>query len=110
MNLMNGWRRTTSCKVTEEVEEKIEHEVKDNFLVRWWKTVIYEEYKLTIYFVAAKVVDERGNEIYSRAPKHYKATKLYSLKPNFIKFKDNENQVIEIKSTEPMNWNLVKVY
>ena len=107
---MNGWRRTTSCKVTEEVEEKIEHEVKDNFLVRWWKTVIYEEYKLTIYFAAAKVVDERGNEIYSRTPKHYKATKLYSLKPNFIKFKDNENQVIEIKSTEPMNWNLVKVY
>tara|TARA_B100001094_G_scaffold273110_1_gene279336 strand:- start:1678 stop:1968 length:291 start_codon:yes stop_codon:yes gene_type:complete len=96
--------------VTEEVEEKIEHEVKDNFLVRWWKTVIYEEYKLTIYFAAAKVVDERGNEIYSRTPKHYKATKLYSLKPNFIKFKDNENQVIEIKSTEPMNWNLVKVY
>jgi hypothetical protein len=91
-------------------EEKIEHAVKDNWLVRWWKTLIYEEYKLTIYFVAAKVIDERGNEIYSREPKHYKASKFYSLKPKFIKFKDDENQIIEIKSEEPMNWDLVKVY
>tara|TARA_Y100000590_G_scaffold87048_3_gene97523 strand:+ start:6277 stop:6567 length:291 start_codon:yes stop_codon:yes gene_type:complete len=91
-------------------EEKIEHVVKDNWLVRWWKTLIYEEYKLTIYFVAAKVIDERGNTIYSREPKHYKASKFYSLKPKFIKFKDDENQIIEIKSEEPMNWDLVKVY
>ena len=91
-------------------EEKIEHAVKDNWLVRWWKTLIYEEYKLTIYFVAAKVIDERGNEIYSRETKHYKAVKFYSLKPKFIKFKDDENQIIEIKSEEPMNWDLVKVY
>lgn len=91
-------------------EDKIEHAVKDNWLVRWWKTLIYEEYKLTIYFVAAKVIDERGNEIYSREPKHYKAVKFYSLKPKFIKFKDDENQIIEIKSEEPMNWDLVKVY
>tara|TARA_B100001250_G_scaffold104529_1_gene88201 strand:+ start:6716 stop:7009 length:294 start_codon:yes stop_codon:yes gene_type:complete len=96
--------------IVDEDFEKIEHEVKDNWLVRWWKTLIYEEYKLTIYFVASKVVDERGNEIYSREPKHYKASKFYSLKPKFIKFKDDENQIIEIKSEEPMNWDLVKVY
>lgn len=93
-----------------EEAEKIEHQVKDSWLVRWWKTLIYEEYKLTIYFVAAKIIDERGNEIYSREPKHYKASKFYSLKPKFIKFKDDEDQIIEIKSEEPMNWDLVKVY
>ena len=96
--------------IIDEDYEKIEHVVKDNWLVRWWKTLIYEEYKLTIYFVAAKVIDERGNEIYSREPKHYKACKFYSLKPKFIKFKDDQNQIIEIKSEEPMNWDLVKVY
>jgi|TARA_B100001094_G_scaffold150376_1_gene145511 hypothetical protein len=96
--------------MTEEIDEKIEHEVKDKWLVRWWKTLIYEEYKLTIYFVANKTVDERGRETYTRTPKHYKATKFYSLKPKFIKFKDDEDQIIEIKSEEPMNWDLVKVY
>jgi len=31
------------------------------------------------------------------------------LKPNLIKFKDTSKQVVEIKSHEPMNWDLVKV-
>lgn len=97
-------------KMAEEEEEKIEHEVKEGFFANWFKKLVYEEYKLTIWFVAEKVIDQNGNEIYSRVPKHYKAVKFYSLKPTFIKFKDDADQLIEIKTAEPMNWDLVKVY
>ena len=31
--------------------EKIEHKVKENWLVRWWKTLIYEEYKLSLIHI-----------------------------------------------------------
>ena len=90
--------------------DEFEHEVKDNWLVYWWKRIWYEEYHLTIYFVANKTVDERGRETYTRTPKKYKAERIYTLKPNIIKFKDDNDQIIEIKSAEPMNWDLVKRY
>jgi hypothetical protein len=89
--------------------EEFEHEVKDNFFV-YWKRIWYEEYHLTIYFVANKTVDERGREEYVRTPKKYKAVRIYTLKPTLIKFKDDNDQIIEIKSAEPMNWDLVKRY
>ena len=75
-----------SYKMTDEFE----HEVKDNWLVYWWKRIWYEEYHLTIYFVANKTVDERGRETYTRTPKKYKASRIYTLKPNIIKFKDDD--------------------
>ena len=93
-----------------EKNPEFEHAVKDNWLVYWWKRIWYEEYHLTIYFVANKTVDERGRETYTRTPKKYKASRIYTLKPNIIKFKDDNDQIIEIKSAEPMNWDLVKRY
>ena len=63
-----------------------------------------------IYFVDNKTVDERGRETYTRTPKKYKAGRVYTLKPHIIKFKDDNDQIIEIKSAEPMNWDLVKKY
>ena len=93
-----------------EKNPEFEHVVKDNWLVYWWKRVWYEEYHLTIYFVANKTVDERGRETYTRTPKKYKAERIYTLKPHIIKFKDDNDQIIEIKSAEPMNWDLVKRY
>ena len=83
-----------------EKNPEFEHAVKDNWLVYWWKRVWYEEYHLTIYFVANKTVDERGRETYTRTPKKYKAERIYTLKPHIIKFKDDNDQIIEIKSAE----------
>ena len=38
----------------EERETIVEKELKkENWLVRWWKKIIYEEYHLTIWFVAS---------------------------------------------------------
>ena len=54
---------------------------KENWLVRWWKKIIYEEYHLTIWFVAAKEVDAEGNTSYRRVAKSYKAIKVKKITP-----------------------------
>ena len=91
-------------------DEEFEHQVKDNWFVHWWKTITREEYQLTVYFASEKEIDEKGRETFRSTPKKYSAKKFYSLKPNYIKFKDEDDQLIEIRTHEPMNWDLVKVY
>jgi hypothetical protein len=97
-------------KEKREKEKVVENVVKENWLVHWWKKVIYEEYHLTIWFVASKEVDANGNTSYKRVEKYYKAMKVGKLTPKLIKFVDMDKQSVEIRSEEPMNWDLVKVY
>ena len=47
--------------------------------------------------------------MYMRTPKFYNVREIISLKPNIIKFIDIDKNVVEIKSHEPMNWDLVRV-
>ena len=95
----------------EERETVVEKELKkENWLVRWWKKIIYEEYHLTIWFVASKEIDANGNTSYSRVPKSYKAIKVSKVTPKLIKFTDMNKRPVEIRSEEPMNWDLMKVY
>jgi hypothetical protein len=84
-----------------------EHEF---FLIRWWKKLIYEEYHLTIWFVAAKELDTEGNTSYRRVSKSYKAVKIKKVTPKLIQFTDMNYRPVEIRSEEPMNWDLIKVY
>ena len=99
-----------------EKEEREEKEAadalvsKESALVRWWKKLIYEEYHLTIWFVAAKELDAGGAPTYSRVPKSYKAIKISKITPKLIKFTDMNKRPVEIRSEEPMNWDLIKVY
>tara|TARA_B100001059_G_scaffold52321_3_gene46027 strand:+ start:187 stop:495 length:309 start_codon:yes stop_codon:yes gene_type:complete len=83
---------------------------KESKLVAWWKKLIYEEYHLTIWFVEGKTVDGNGNATYKRIPKKYKAVKVNKISPKLIKFVDMEKHPVEIRSEEPMNWDLIKVY
>tara|TARA_B110001454_G_C12641661_1_gene401485 strand:+ start:70 stop:399 length:330 start_codon:yes stop_codon:yes gene_type:complete len=82
----------------------------ENWLVRWWKRLIYEEYHLIIWFVAAKEVDIDGSTSYRRVSKSYKAIKIKKITPKLIKFTDINYRPVEIRSEEPMNWDLTKVY
>ena len=88
-------------------QEFREHEF---FLLRWWKKLIYEEYHLTIWFVAAKELDAEGNTSYRRVSKSYKAIKMKKVTPKLIQFTDLNYRPVEIRSEEPMNWDLTKVY
>ena len=94
--------------IHEEEEEVVTP--KENKFITWWKKLIYEEYHLTIWFVEGKSVDGTGNESYKRVEKFYKALKISKISPKLIKFTDLEKRPVEIRSEEPMNWDLVKVY
>ena len=83
---------------------------KESRILKWWKTLVYEEYHLTIWFVDGKTVDSDGNATYNRIPKKYKAIKISKISPKLIKFTNMNKQPVEIRSEEPMNWDLVKVY
>ena len=63
---------------------------------------------MTVYFASEKEIDEVG-KLLEEQPKKYKAKKFYSLKPNYIKFKDKIIKSLRSESHEPMNWDLVKV-
>ena len=89
---------------------KTEHEVKENKFINWLKRLWYEEYTLTIWFAGKTVLKEDGNKEFVRSPKRYKVSRISTLKPNLIKFIDLNGQEIEIRSEEPMNWDLVKKY
>ncbi len=78
-------------------------------IIAWWKSLFYQEYKLTIYFGSVAGIDEDGKAMYMRTPKFYNVREIISLKPNIIKFIDIDKNVVEIKSHEPMNWDLVRV-
>ena len=83
---------------------------KEGKFSKWWKKLVYEEYHITIWFVAAKEVDADGGTSYKRVPKKYKAVKINKVSPKLIKFIDLEKRPVEIRSEEPMNWDLIKVY
>ena len=93
-----------------ETEPEIEYEVKESRFINWLKKLWYEEYDLTIWFVASRIITENGDEEYTRTPTYYKAIKIYTLKPHLIKFYDIDRQEVEIRSEEPLNWDLIKRY
>tara|TARA_R110000796_G_scaffold108608_3_gene219680 strand:+ start:622 stop:933 length:312 start_codon:yes stop_codon:yes gene_type:complete len=93
-----------------EITEPVVFTAKESKFLTWWKTLVYEEYHLTIWFVDGKTVDSDGNATYNRIPKKYKAVKISKISPKLIKFTNMNKQPVEIRSEEPMNWDLVKVY
>ena len=69
-----------------------------------WNTVkgwFQERYEIVVSF----------NREYGDADdKKYIAKKIYKQTEKHLKFKDEDDQLIEIRTHEPMNWDLVKVY
>ena len=99
MKKRNGLKRMKNYKLR----------MKENRFVAWVKTLFLEEYSLTIWFVANKVVTDDGAE-YTRTPKQYRVKRIKPLKPHLIKFEDLDGREVQIRSEEPMNWDLIKVY
>lgn len=91
------------------LDEKVKPK-KENAFIKWLKTLFYEEYYLTIWFAGKTVLKDDGNKEFVRTPKSHKVSKVHTLKPNLIKFTNTDGELIEIRSEEPMNWDLVKKY
>lgn len=95
--------------VTITTDEKVKPK-KENRFIKWLKTLWYEEYHLTIWFAGKITVKEDGNKEYLRTPKDYEVSVVHTLKPNLIKFTNTDGELIQIRSEEPMNWDLIKKY
>lgn len=76
----------------------------------WLKTLFLEEYELTIFFKGETKVLADGTRIESGAPKTFRVKKIKKLSEKHIVFIDVNKQRHEVKTTEPVGYNLVKIY
>ena len=79
-------------------------------LKQWWKTVIYEEYHLTVWFQKETVTSADGTKTTLKTKKEYKLKVISKKTPNHIVGKDLDGKFFEIKTVEPFDYHIVKIY
>lgn len=80
-------------------------------LKQWWLRLIREEYHLTVYFVVAAVSNpETGEKTVTRTKKTFKLKSVNKRKQNHFTGTDINGNWIEIKTVEPFDYYLEKVY
>lgn len=83
-------------------------------MFRWIKEKIKlwftEEYELTIFFPGPAQVMPDGTRIESGNPKTYTCKSIKKITPKHIIFIDMENKRHEIKTVQPVGFNLKKIY
>lgn len=77
---------------------------------KWWFTLIYEEYDLTVWFHSETMIQEDGVKTIKRVPKHYKLKAISKKTPTHIVGKDMQNKFFEIRTVEPFDYRIIKVY
>jgi hypothetical protein len=79
-------------------------------LKHWWKTVIYEEYHLTVWFSGGSVIAPDGSVATGKTKKEYKLKSINKKTSTHIVGKDLDGKYFEIKTVEPFDYHIVKVY
>lgn len=76
----------------------------------WWRTLIREEWELTIFFPGETKFLPDGTRIDGSAPKTYRAKKVIKLTNLHIIFVDLLGVRHEIKLVNPVGYDLRKIY
>jgi len=77
-------------------------------IIQWWKKLIYEEYEVTIWFKNGNTFNiGPGND---KTRKKFKLKSLKKVSNTHIKGKDLNYNEWEIKTVEPFDYNIVKIY
>lgn len=79
-------------------------------LKHWWRTLIREEWELTVYFIGSTKFFEDGSRVSEYAPKTYRAKAIKKLTQTHIIFVDLLGVKHEIKVVEPVGYDLRKIY
>ena len=87
--------------VTVGVWSKIKH---------WWRTLIREEWELTVFFPGDVKFLEDGSRIESGAPKTYRPKEIKKISTTHIIFVDLLGVKHEIKVVNPVGYDLRKIY
>jgi hypothetical protein len=72
--------------------------------------IIYEEYELTVWYLKDAVKDKDGNITTTRTSKRYLLKKITKKTPKHIKGKDMEGRLFEIRTVEPFDFQIRKIY
>lgn len=76
----------------------------------WWLKLIKEEYELEIYFPAHIETSADGVTKETWAPKIYKAKSIKKITSTHFQFVDIDGIPVEIKTVNPVGYNLRKIY
>ena len=78
---------------------------------QWWNELIYEEYELTVWFDGGSSEDKDGN-----LTPNPKSKKVFSLKsiskrtPTHIKGSELDGKSFEIRTVQPFDYMIRKIY
>jgi len=76
----------------------------------WWLKFWLEEFELTIFFPGKTTILADGSRVTEGAPKTWRVRNIKKLSPKHIVFIDIDKRKHEIKTTEPVGYNLTKIY
>ena len=79
-------------------------------IVKFIFKIIYEEYELTVWYLKDSVRDKDGNITTTRSSKRYLLKKISKKTPKHIKGKDMEGRMFEIRTVEPFDYQIRKIY
>jgi len=79
-------------------------------ILRLWFKIIYEEYELTVWYLKDSVRDKDGNITTTRSHKRYLLKKISKKTPKHIKGKDMDGRAFEIRTVEPFDYQIRKIY
>ena len=79
-------------------------------LARLWFKFYYEEYELTVWYLQDSVRDKDGNITTTRTSKRYLLKSISKKSPKHIKGKDMDGRQFEIRTVEPFDYQIRKIY
>ena len=81
-----------------------------DWLTKWWKTVTLEQWELTVWFVDSTTTDVEGNVTQSKSKKVFTLTDVTKKTNTHFIGKDADGNKVEIKTVEPFDFYLRKIY
>ena len=76
----------------------------------WWRTLIREEWEITVFFPGDLKILPDGTTIQKDAPKTYRAKKIKKITTKHIIFTDLLGVKHEIKVVNPVGYDVRKIY
>ena len=75
----------------------------------WFLSLFIDRWEVTIYFVGGVTEKPDGTKISTRNPKTYIAKKLKKVSEKHIKLILEDGRAIEIKTVEPVGYDITKI-
>jgi len=76
---------------------------------RWWNKAIYEEYELTVWFKDQEQIIE-GRKVHPHSKKIFKLKSISKRNPKHIKGKELDGNDFEIRTVQPFDYMIRKIY